>query len=533
MPSSASFRTSAAQSSASFSPSQEAAYRQLTEALDLGNLVCLEGEAGTGKTLIIKRLVAERGGLRIGSRDIVVAAAGGDNASIEDQMHKLVEEAFQKHDIVALEDIDMHASMSASYGYVRTGYLHIMLQALIETAQASDKRLVITGSNFYLYPEWPSMPRIPKRSVRVEIAQPSAEDYAFHIERLLGAKRAQALSPARVYEYAPGLSVYQLHQLCRLIEQSGTQDAIGVRTLLDTRVLTTNTKLGEVADVKFSDLKGFEKIVDDLTTYVLNPLRFDERFEGMGILPKRGVLLYGPPGTGKTSIGRALAHQMKGKFFMIDGTFTTEPAAEFYFRIKTVFEAAKRATPSVIFIDDADVLFQSDRSTGLHRFLLTMLDGLESATAGKVAVIMTAMDPNHMPPALLRSGRVEMWIETRPPPESARAEIIAAHLAKLPAQFRDYDTTRRVEQTAGFNAADMRRLVADVKALYARDVVEARPIQSTDTYFEVAAHNVRQNKELLKLAEDGQLEFASAPALTAGELKDRSRRGQQDDECGN
>lgn len=35
---------------------------------------------------------------------------------------------------------------------------------------------------------------------------------------------------------------------------------------------------------------------------------------------KRGVLPAGPPGTGKTTIGRALAQRLKGRFFLINGT---------------------------------------------------------------------------------------------------------------------------------------------------------------------------------------------------------------------
>jgi len=71
-------------------------------------------------------------------------------------------------------------------------------------------------------------------------------------------------------------------------------------------------------------------------------------------------LPHGFPGAGKTSIGRALAHRMKGKFFMIDGTFITEPPGAFFNRVKAVFEAARANSPSVIFIDDADVLFKTD-----------------------------------------------------------------------------------------------------------------------------------------------------------------------------
>jgi len=168
--------------------------------------------------------------------------------------------------------------------------------------------------------------------------------------------------------------------------------------------------------------------------------------------------------------------------------------------VQWTFRQAKRAAPSVVFIDDADVLFQSDRATGLSRYLLTMLDGLESESAGKVAVILTAMNPNHLPPALLRSGRVELWLETSLPDETARAQMLEGYLKDAPEAFRTYDVRRAATLSEGFNAADIRRLVMDVKALYARDILADREPQSLGTFFDSAICNIRETRELLQQA---------------------------------
>ena len=136
---------------------------------------------------------------------------------------------------------------------------------------------------------------------------------------------------------------------------------------------------------------------------------------------KRGVLLYGPPGTGKTTIGRALAHRLRGKFFLIDGTFIAG-TQNFYNRISQVFEAAKDNAPSVIFIDDADAIFEDGEEQALYRYLLTMLDGLESESAGRVCgiddVLLRLRDGNtmvsraHFGP--ISHGPVEISIDVPP-----------------------------------------------------------------------------------------------------------------------
>src|SRR5204863_6171444 len=195
--------------------------------------------------------------------------------------------------------------------------------------------------------------------------------------------------------------------------------------------------------VDLKDLKGVDDVLRDLEINIVLPLENDELAGRFRLRSKRGVLLYGPPGTGKTTVGRALAHRLKGKFFLIDGTFIAG-TNEFYHKINQVFESAKDNAPSVIFIDDADAIFEDGEERGLYRYLLTMIDGLESESAGRVCVMMTAMDVARLPPALVRSGRVELWLEMKLPGAQARAHIFSALLAGLPEELRAADAPRLV-----------------------------------------------------------------------------------------
>jgi len=230
------------------------------------------------------------------------------------------------------------------------------------------------------------------------------------------------------------------------------------------------------------------------------PLENDALANQYKLRSKRGVLLYGPPGTGKTTVGRALAHRLKSKFFLIDGTFITG-TSDFYHRIHHVFEAAKENAPSIIFIDDADSIFEDGEERGLYRYLLTMLDGLESESAGRVCVMMTAMNVAHLPPALVRSGRVELWLEMKLPDALARADILSSHLANLPEEIRQADVPEIIAATEGFTGADLKRMVEDGKAIYAYD--RARDIEPMPTtqYFMRAIEAVKENKQHYAAAE--------------------------------
>merc|ERR1719343_1889057 len=237
-------------------------------------------------------------------------------------------------------------------------------------------------------------------------------------------------------------------------------------------------KTEEVEHMELAQLPGMTKICRVLETHVLFPILNPEVAKKQGLVPKRGVLLYGPPGTGKTTVGRALAHRLQGRFFMIRELLL-------YKEIFEVFAQARAVAPSVVFFDDIDVLLgglnglmEGARGHDLTRFLLSQMDGLRTTPESQVVVVMAAADAKFLPPAILRSGRIELWLKTEKPKTRERKAMLqhyvdtanrsasngAAELLRAPLELEE--VTMSCED---FVPADMRRLVSDARNAAAAD----------------------------------------------------------------
>jgi SpoVK/Ycf46/Vps4 family AAA+-type ATPase len=120
-----------------------------------------------------------------------------------------------------------------------------------------------------------------------------------------------------------------------------------------------------------------------------------------------------------------------------------------------------------------------------------MLDGLESASAERVCVIMTVMDVSSLPQAILRSGRVELWLETRLPDAEARAAIVREKLLLLPPPIGGADVAIVASASRGLTGADLKSVVEDGKLLFAHDKANEKPLREPEAYFLEAIESVR------------------------------------------
>ena len=475
-------------------PRQTRSFQQLLDALPNSNIFVLWGATGLGKTTILRALHEKTGGAIIDIRNFLDAMRGQHPLAIEETLQQLILEQLATNSYVYVDDIELIERVASNcQSYPRSGFILAAMSRVAVYAVEHNKRLIIANDSS-------DAQAIRQRAYYVKIGEFQIEDYSYFCKQKLKSEVAETLDYKKIYRFAPKLNAYQLMHTCEWTRHWTHLNTDGMIEYLRSQRMTSNVDLGEVRAVELHELKGVDDVIRSLEANIILPLENDKLAEELNLRPKRGVLLAGPPGTGKTTVGRALAHRLRSKFFLIDGTFIAG-TSQFYNRVSHVFESAKQNAPSIIFIDDSDVIFENGEEAGLYRYLLTMLDGLESESAGRVCVILTAMDVAHLPPALIRSGRIELWLEMRLPDVRARAEILEQICKQLPPTIGVIDIQRAAAATESFTGADLTRLIEDTKTLFAYDKSKNLTLKAPTDYLLAAVDLVRGNKKLYERAE--------------------------------
>jgi transitional endoplasmic reticulum ATPase len=462
---------------ARLSPAQEQAYARMLTALDAAPIVSLVGNPGTGKTTLLRLLAHELGGVFLSLDDMVDAALSRDIIGCGDSILMTLEQAFDAADVVVL---DGHQVLT---DYTFEGHAAPIALEMIRhwIEQGQNRRFIMGGPEAVLG----ELHAVANRYWKVRVEDPACEEYRTVLANMLPPGALDQVDMDLVWRHASALTGHMLHMLGGFLRDLPTITTQDVIDRLDRSFIKANVKTQEVEALSFETLPGTQGIAQRLETHVMLPLEQPELARRLSLKPKRGVLLYGPPGTGKTSIGRALAHRMQGRFFLIDGSITTEPPVEFFAKVKGIVAQAKDNAPSVLFVDDADVLFGIEHIAGFPRYLLSLLDGVESEGAGRVCLMMTAMNAERIPGSILRSGRVELWLETRLPDAQTRADMLARWVDVLPSSA-EIDLAALARVTEGFTPADLRRVVSDAHSLYAMDRIARRDLASAQAYVERA-----------------------------------------------
>src|ERR1035438_7567606 len=332
------------------SPAQQTAYRNLLEGVSVGGILVLNGAAGYGKTTILQRLHEAQGGVLLGARDFLDALLPRDPCALEEAFLRMMEDAIHAHSLVFIDDLHLVTNIVDARNYQRRYLLDAALTTLLAEACALHKTLVFASQDGV---PW----SIGRRAYTWKIADFRAADYE-HIGRA-HLPADITLDFAKMHRFAPGLNAHQLVNASVWLARNPDLTTEVFVEYLRSQDMASNVELDEVQPVKWSDLKGVDDVIRILEAKVALPFENDELATRFRLKPKRGVLLAGPPGTGKTTIGRALAHRLKSKFFLIDGTVVAG-SGDFYQDVKEIFDNARRNAPSIVFIDDTDVIFEGN-----------------------------------------------------------------------------------------------------------------------------------------------------------------------------
>ncbi|KRT80225.1 AAA protein [Oryctes borbonicus] len=174
----------------------------------------------------------------------------------------------------------------------------------------------------------------------------------------------------------------------------------------------------------FKDIGGLDEEIIEVKELVQAGL--GETTSRFDIKPSKGCLLYGHSGTGKTLLANALSNSTNVFKTIICATdLYTIYAGNSQFALKDLFQDAMDNAPSLIILDEFDILCpsRSNRLTDLEKrtvsSVLTFFDELNSK-GSKIFVLGTTNKIDNIDPAFRRCGRFDREIEIPTPNPTSR-----------------------------------------------------------------------------------------------------------------
>ncbi|MBI2013033.1 MAG: ATP-dependent zinc metalloprotease FtsH [Candidatus Colwellbacteria bacterium] len=284
---------------------------------------------------------------------------------------------------------------------------------------------------------------------------------------------------------------------------------------------------GQKEKTTFDDVAGLKeakKELEEIVDFLKEPKKYTE----MGAKIPRGVLLMGPPGTGKTLLARAVAGESKVPFFHISASeFVEMFVGVGASRTRDAFLTAKKAAPSILFIDEIDAVGRErgaglggghdEREQTLNQILVEM-DGFDQDT--RVIVLAATNRPDVLDAALLRPGRFDRRVVLDLPDIREREDILKIHARGKPLA-KDVDLSRVAARTPGFSGADLANLVNEAAILAVQEKhTEVGQLQLYESIEKVILGPARRSRLVSEKEKKITAYHEAGHALVSAGLKD-------------
>lgn len=173
----------------------------------------------------------------------------------------------------------------------------------------------------------------------------------------------------------------------------------------------------------FDKVIGYEAEKQELLQ-ICDMLRNRERYEALGAMMPRGLLIHGAPGLGKSLMARCLMEELGWNSFVVR---RNRPDGDFVRELGRVFQKAVEKAPAVILLDDMDKFVAVEDSQEEY---VAVQAGIDEVAGKNVYIIATANNLRDIPKSLLRSGRFDRKMEITVPKGKDAEEIIQFYLGQ-------------------------------------------------------------------------------------------------------
>ena len=221
----------------------------------------------------------------------------------------------------------------------------------------------------------------------------------------------------------------------------------------------------EVGDFTFSDVIGAQDAIQVIKESIIIPVRYPVLFKMVKATAWKGALLYGPPGTGKSLLAKAAAGEAKASFFNSScASLTSKWVGGSEKLVRSLFEAARLKSPSIIFLDEIDSIASSrDRETStadqrLTNQLLVEID--KNANMKSMVLVLAATNlPWQLDSAVMRRLPKKIYV---PLPSEFDRKLILKKKLDASLALADHEYDQIAKNTEKFSGSDLVNFANDL-----------------------------------------------------------------------
>ncbi|MBM4447104.1 MAG: ATP-binding protein [Chloroflexi bacterium] len=225
----------------------------------------------------------------------------------------------------------------------------------------------------------------------------------------------------------------------------------------------------ELPPKSWQDLTLDPALKDEIETNTVGFLNKTAELAKYGISPRRGIILVGEPGTGKTLICKVLMNHSPD----ITCILADESCLTSSLYISYLYELAQDLRPSIVFIEDLDLIAEERRESRYTRAealacLLSALDGVEECK--EVITVATTNFIETIDKALAeRPSRFDRIIRLTAPSLEQRKELVKSLSRRIPMDpaVQDYLACR----TGGYTPAQIQEAAYSLVIEHKHDLI--------------------------------------------------------------